>query len=131
MKYLGIDYGTKRVGIAVSDADGTIAFPRAAFPNDAKLVDEIAALVEREGVEALVIGDTKTHGGAENPVTKEARAFAEKLEKRIGVPVTPAFELWSSIEASRYAPEGKGHDDASAAAIILQRYLEMHTGRVE
>jgi putative Holliday junction resolvase len=125
MKYLGIDYGGKRVGVAVSDAAGSIAFPRAVLPNDARLPEVLAKLVADEGIGHIVIGDTRTVSGAANPVTAEAENFAEHLARETGVPVSRAFEAWSSIEASRYAPEGKGHDDAAAAAFILQRFLDM------
>ncbi|OGG66529.1 hypothetical protein A3D71_02845 [Candidatus Kaiserbacteria bacterium RIFCSPHIGHO2_02_FULL_55_20] len=124
MKYLGIDYGAKRVGIAVSDAEGKIAFPRTTFPNDEKLSSKLAALTTEENIEAIVVGDTRSHGGRDNPVTAEAEAFVTALQATVAVPVERVWELWSSIEASRYAPEGKGHDDASAAAVILQRFLD-------
>ena len=126
-KYLAIDYGAKRVGTAVSDADGTIAFPRATLPNDQKLLSALVKIVADEKVEHIVVGDTRTVSGAENPVTKEAENFAGVLARETGVPVSPALEAWSSVEASRYAPEGKTHDDASAAAIILQRFLDMRS----
>ena len=126
MKYLGIDFGTKRVGAAVSDDAGTIAFPRETIANDAKLVPHLNKLVEEENIEAIVVGDTRSHGGAENPVSTEAEKFIKALEQTTGLPVERAFEAWSSIVASRYAPKGKEHDDAAAAAIILQRYLDMN-----
>ncbi|MBI5457577.1 Holliday junction resolvase RuvX [Candidatus Kaiserbacteria bacterium] len=126
MKYLGIDYGTKRVGVAVSDAAGTIAFPRATLPNDDKLLSHLEKLVKNEKIGSIVVGDTRSHGGKDNPVTAEAEAFVAALEGAIAVPIERVWEMWSSIEASRYAPEGKGHDDAAAAAVILQRFLDMH-----
>ena len=126
MKYLGIDYGAKRIGIAISDEDGKIAFPRETIPNDGKILELIGGIVEKEKIGHIIVGDTRSHGGAENPVTEEAEAFVEKLKRATGLPVARAFEAWSTIEASRYSPDGKSHDDASAAAIILQRYLDMH-----
>lgn len=125
MRYLGIDYGAKRVGVAVSDAEGTIAFPRDTLDNNASLLEGLAGLVAKEGIEAIVVGDTRSHGGAKNPVTAEAENFMKKLEERTEKRVLSTFEAFSSIEASRYAPEGKEHEDSAAAAIILQRYLDM------
>ena len=125
MKYLGIDYGAKRVGVAVSDAAGTIAFPRATLPNDAQLFSQLAELITNEKIGSIVVGDTRSHGNKENPVTAEAESFVAALQKTFDVSVERVWEMWSSIEASRYAPEGKEHNDASAAAIILQRYLDM------
>ena len=124
MKYLGIDYGAKRVGVAVSDAAGTIAFPRATLPNDAQLFSQLEELVKNEKITCIVVGDTRSHGGKDNPVTAEAEAFVVALQKTLPVPIERVWEMWSSIEASRYAPEGKEHNDASAAAIILQRFLD-------
>lgn len=129
MRYLGIDYGEKRVGIAVSDDGGTIAFPRTTLMNDAMLLEQIVSLIETEKIGMLVVGDTRAFSGLANPVTRETEAFIERLRDETNLPVEGAWEAGSSIEASRYAPEGAPHDDAAAAAIILQRYLDMHPGR--
>jgi putative pre-16S rRNA nuclease len=129
MKYLGIDYGTKRVGIAVSDAEGKIAFPRGLFLNDQYLLQSIVDFVAKENIEKIIVGDTRSHGGGENPVTAEAEQFMKDLEQGTKLPVTRAFEVFSSIEASRYAPGTKQHDDSAAAAVILQRFLDMHASR--
>ena len=131
MKYLGIDYGSRRVGVAVSDAEGTIAFPRTTLANDDQLFARLREVIEKEHIGMLVVGDTRSHGGADNPVTPEAEAFVATLERETKLPVERVWEMWSSIEASRYAPEGKEHDDAAAAAIILQRYLDIRSGTVE
>jgi len=128
MKYLGIDYGAKRIGLAVS-SEG-IAFPRGTIPNDSVLLAALKEVVEKERIDSIVVGDTRSWGGTANIITKDAEAFIERLQKEIGVPVVSAGEAGSSIEAARLAPENEKHDDA-AAAIILQRYLEMHQGKVE
>ncbi|MDP2648662.1 MAG: Holliday junction resolvase RuvX [Patescibacteria group bacterium] len=124
MKYLGIDYGSKRVGVAVSDDAGGLAFPRTQLSNDDELMEKLAGIVEEEKIESIVVGDTRSHGGGENPVTHEAERFTEDL-KRLGLPVSLVSEAWSSVEVSRYAPKGSEHDDAAAAAFILQRFLDM------
>lgn len=128
-KYLGIDYGAKRIGIAVSDNGGTIAFPRTVIPNDAHAITAIVAIAQQEGIRTFVIGDTRASGGRANTITDEAEDFARRLEHKSGIPVETIFELGSSIEASLYTPEGRNnHDDSAAASIILQRYLDMHHG---
>ena len=129
MKYLGIDFGTKRVGTAVSDAAGGIAFPRTVFPNDGKLFSALKKMIEDEKVEAVVVGDTRSHGGKDNPVTAGSEAFVSALQAAIEIPVERIWEMWSSIEASRYAEKGNEHNDASAAAIILQRFLDTRGAR--
>lgn len=131
MKYLGIDYGKKMVGIAISDDDGKIAFPRAVVPNDEKLLAFVARMVEEEKIATIIVGDTRTVSGGENPVTREADAFIEALAQATAVPIERVFEAWSSIEASRYAPKGEEHNDGAAAAIILQRFLDIRGNGVE
>ena len=126
MKYLGIDYGGKRVGIAISDDAGKIAFPRGVLANDGKILGNIAGIIDKEKIQKIIIGDTLSFSGLENPVTKESDAFVARLKKETGLPIESAWEAGSSVEASRYAPDGSGHDDSAAAAIILQRYLDMH-----
>lgn len=125
MRYLGIDYGAKRVGLAVSDANGTIAFPRTTIGNDVKFFEHLTSLVSEEKIDRIVVGDTRAFSGLENPVTQEAERFMQKLRELTGLPVVSAWEAGSSVEASRYAPDD-GHEDGAAAAIILQRYMEMH-----
>ena len=128
-KYLGIDYGAKRIGIAVSNGEGTIAFPRETIKNDANVLESLARLVASEKIGSIVVGDTRSFSNLANPVTKEAEDFAERLKKEILLPVTSAWEAGSSIEASRYAPESASHSDGAAAAIILQRFIDMGSSK--
>jgi len=125
MRYLGIDYGTKRIGISISDEAGGFAFPKETIPNDATSIDRIARMIKDERVGTLVVGDTRALNGEENPITREAQSFADALRGHVGIPVESVREAFSSTEAGRFAPKGK-HDDAAAAAIILQRYLDAH-----
>jgi len=130
MKYLGIDYGSKWIGIAISDEQGKIAFPRADVPNDEGILQFVARMVEQERIEKIVIGDTRTWGGGANPVTPGVESFAIELARVTAIPSEFAREAGSSIEASHYAPKGEEHNNAAAAAIILQRYLEMHAAKM-
>ncbi|MDO8552533.1 MAG: Holliday junction resolvase RuvX [bacterium] len=125
MKYLGVDYGTKRIGVAVSNAEGTIAFPRATVANDPRLFELLGRLIAEEKIESIVVGDTRSFSNLENLVTKDAENFIARLKKEVSLPVLSAWEAGSSIEASRYAPENESHSDGAAASIILQRYLDM------
>lgn len=127
MKYLGIDYGTKRVGVAVSSADGTIAFPKTVLANDEHLINGLAGVVAAEGVDAIVIGEPKTLEGHDNPLVEKTEQFITLLERQFNVPVHREREAFSSVEAARFAPPGEKYDDA-AAAIILQRFLDAHPG---
>lgn len=130
MKFLGIDYGGKRIGLAVSDERGTIAFPRETIANMPGVVTAIKQLVEDEKIGFIVVGDTKSYGGIPNPITLKVKDFVDDLKKVLDVPIASSWEAGSSIEASRYAPDDR-HDDAAAAAVILQRYLDIKTGSVD
>ena len=122
MKYLGIDYGAKRIGLAIS-TEG-IAFPRGVIANDDSAIADIKNIVQKEHVESIVAGDTRSFGGQANPITERADDFFERLERALALPVIRAFEAGRSVEASRYSPDDEKRDDA-AAALILQRYLDM------
>jgi putative Holliday junction resolvase len=128
MKYLGLDYGSKRIGTALSNAEGTIAFPRETLKNDAHTTSAILDLISREHVEAVVMGDTRALSGAANRITEEMEAFAKQVHEKSGLPVHFAREAGSSIAVSAHT---RGHDDAAAAAFILQRYIDMRPDRVE
>lgn len=131
MRYLGIDYGAKRIGLALSDRDGGFAFPHATIQNTATALAEIMMVIEKEKVEGIVMGDTRASSNVANSITEQAEQFMADLEEKSGLVVRRVPELHSSIEASRYAPETSTHDDAAAAAILLQRFIEMHEGDVE
>lgn len=104
MKYLGIDFGTKRLGIAVSDGNASIAFPRKVLENGKRTFDELAQIIEAERVDAIVVGDTRSLSGAENSITAEGDAFIAALEKNFHMPIHRVREAWSSAEAMRFAP---------------------------
>ncbi len=125
MRYLGIDYGRKRMGLAISDEEGKIAFPRMQFtiynlPHTTKILLDI---IKKEGVEKIVVGVPVTFGGKESAQTVEARAFGEKLQKAIQLPVEFENELLTTKMAVR-GGVAKSKVDASSAAIILQSYLD-------
>lgn len=135
MKHLGIDYGEKRVGIAVSDENGLLASPRAVFPNNRSLVSDLAALIKKEGVQAIVVGESRGRSGEDNPIMERARRFARDLERETGLAVHFEPEFYTSREARRLtADTPQTLVDAEAAAIILSSFLSragrggMYTG---
>ena len=129
MKHFAIDYGSKRIGTAVSNAEGTIAFPRTTIANNAEALELLLRMIAEEKAETIVVGDTLTLSGRENPVTEAARRFAERLEVAAQLPFSWAREAGSTLGAAEFT--GEGHDDASAAAFTLQRYLDMQKSQVE
>lgn len=123
MRYLGIDYGVKRVGVALSDEDGRIAFPHAVLKNDANLLKEVMRIAADKKVNVVVIGESKDFGGKENRIARSAARFKNELETTLGKKVEYEPEFWSSMQAERW--QGKTDKlDASAAAIILQSFLD-------
>ncbi len=121
MKYLGIDFGEKRVGIAVSDEDGKIAFPTAVLANDKELLKNIVDLCMKNAVETVVMGESRDYQGQINDIMWKINGFKKQLET-IGFKVIFEPEFMTSIQASQITGENKMLD-ASAAAIILQSYL--------
>jgi len=131
MRYLGVDYGSSKIGLALSDENGTMGFPYGIVSNTPRLVDELCALIAKEQVGAVVIGESRTLAGGENPIATDARLFGSLITERSGVPVVYESEVFTSAEARRApAKEGKSRSpkksaavDASAAALILTSYL--------
>jgi putative Holliday junction resolvase len=123
MRYIGIDYGTKKIGLALSDEGGSFAFPHSIVKNDREVFEAIQKVCEEEKVEALVVGYSLTQQGEENDVVEATNTFTEKLGRLLSLPIHKQNELFSSVEAHRYQIK-KGDRDDSAAAIILQRFLD-------
>lgn len=129
MKYLGIDFGMRKVGLAFTDDAGRMGFPHSVVPNDGKLMATVLALIQKEGAGAIVVGESMNYKGEENAVAKPARAFAEALSEKAGIPLHFMPEVLTTEEARRM-PDGSrvsgGTVDASAAALILTHYIEAH-----
>jgi RNAse H-fold protein YqgF len=129
MKYLCIDYGSKKVGFAQSDDDGQIAFPLMISPNDNALFKDTLELVRQLKIGTVVFGESVDAKGKLNPIAKETRAFAAKLENKVEVKIAFEKEWYSTIEARKQpGNEGSHEVDDQAAAIILQRYLDKVNG---
>jgi putative holliday junction resolvase len=123
MRLLGIDYGKKRVGIAISDDKGMMAFPKTVLPNDNFLMRDLKDLIKGHAVETVVIGESKDYKMNSNPIMSKIRAFVDELEKETGVSVVYEPELLTSHQAAHF--QGKTDMiDASAASIILQSYID-------
>jgi putative holliday junction resolvase len=133
MKYLGIDYGTKKIGLAVSDETGVLAFPLTTVLSGREALSHIAELIRKEGVGGVVLGESRDYKGQPNAVMEDIEQFKKDLEELAGVPVAYEQEFLSSAAAARqYEPEAKSRKanpaqdklDAAAAALILQSYLD-------
>jgi putative Holliday junction resolvase len=125
MRYLGIDYGTKRVGVALSDEGGSMAFPHAVIENTPALADELEALVAHEHVEAIVIGHSLNTKNEPNPAQEEIESLIGDLTLRTGLPIHLEPEQYTTQEALR--TQGRtSMTDAAAATIILNSFLTKH-----
>jgi putative Holliday junction resolvase len=127
-KYLGIDFGEKRIGIAVSDEDGKIAFPNVVLANDSNLMKNIVDLCMKNTVETVVMGESRDYQGQINPIMWKIEGFKKQLET-IGFKVVFEPEFMTSVQASQVTGENKMLD-ASAAAIILQSYLNKFNNNI-
>jgi putative Holliday junction resolvase len=129
MKILGVDYGTKRIGVAISDEGAGFAFPKGVLANDDKLVAGLAKIIHDEGITAIVLGDP-----GDNKISADVKSFAKKLEETFGLEVIMEKEFMTSMHVSqaggkkpiaRQSKKDTGpKKDDSAAALILQRYLD-------
>ena len=151
--YLGIDHGTRRVGIAVSDPEAAFAFALETHVEgrDGSVLEHLARLVRERGAESVIVGLPLTADGREGTSAVRARRFAERLQSALPVPVELWDERYTSREADRFlqprrgrgqAERGKyergkcergkcerdkGERDAVAAELILQGWLDHRT----
>ncbi len=123
MRLLGIDYGSKRVGIALSNEDGTMAFPREVIQNDEKLVSKLEAIVTQERVEGIVIGHSLDTKGQPNTIHEAVEELMMDLTLAVGLPIHLVPEQYTTQAALR--TQGRNAmTDASAAALILSTFIE-------
>lgn len=119
---MGIDYGTKKIGIAFTDESGRMAFPHGVIPNSAKLIDVITGLIKDKRVKEIIIGHSLDKDGTPNKVHEGAESLMLDLTLCTGLPVHLVPEQYSTQAAIRI--QGRNNQtDASAAALILESYL--------
>ncbi len=131
MRYLGIDYGAKRTGLAVCDATQTVVSPLGVLHSRKDLAGRISEIVGSANIEAVVLGLPLNMDGSEGPQAKQVLAFARELKDHIQVPVYLQDERLSSFGAEQKLEEirlGRGKKrerlDALAAAEILHAFLD-------
>ncbi len=136
MRYLAIDHGTKRTGLAICDSGETIASPLTVIQGKKELLKKIAEVVETEHVEAVVLGLPLNMTGSESSQTKLVLKFAEQLKDHLHIPVHLQDERLSSFSAEEKLASAKFTKekmrkrlDAVAAAEILEAFLEQKTPR--
>ena len=133
---LGLDYGLRRIGMAVSDPTGTLASGVGCHrtPEDGSILDLLRDLIRERSVDRIVVGLPLTADGREGDIARKARRFADRLTEAFGLPVHLVDERYSSQEADAWLRTAdrrpgrrkgpKGERDEIAAELILQQYLD-------
>ncbi len=131
MRYLAIDYGNKRTGLAICDRSETIVSPLTVIQGLDDLLQSIAEIVQAEAVEAIVLGLPLNMDDSQGPQAKLTQAFAAKLQAHVDCPIHFQDERLTSFAAEeKLAPaeltrkKKKKRLDAVAAAQILEAFLE-------
>jgi len=140
MRFLGIDYGTKRIGVAISDENCVLAFPKEIVSNDINSFKKLSEIIKEEKISEIVIGESVDFSGKLNALSARIEIFILELEDKFKLPVHKQKEFLTSVEARKAGSSKKslnqsqvhskvkqiksGRIDASAAALILQRYLD-------
>ncbi len=137
MRVLGVDLGSKRIGLAVSDSEARLAFPAGMIESRGRKRDLAALreLIRERQIERAVVGVPLHMNGRRGPEAENAIRFAGDLAHAAGIPVDTLDERWTSVEAerilrqsergSRAIKQRRGAVDELAAAILLKTYLEL------
>lgn len=136
MRYLAVDYGRKRTGLALCDVAETIASPLTVLTGHKRLIEQIVEIIRSEQIDAVVLGLPLNMDDSEGPQAKHVRDFADRFKKHTEVPICFHDERLSSFEAEKKLAgtqmthrSKKKRIDAIAAAAILQSFLEQkHIG---
>lgn len=135
MKLIGLDIGTKRIGVAKADSSTRIAVPYSAIDVDGTEFDKIASLARAWAIDSFVLGLPRSNEGNETQQSKYVRQFAKELKATLpNAKICFQDESLTSVEAEkRLKKRKKGYKkadiDSEAATIILQDFLETHTGK--
>jgi putative Holliday junction resolvase len=133
MRCLGLDIGDRWIGVALSDPGGILASPLTIIERteDSKAIKAIADIINKEQVEQVVVGLPLSLDGSLSGQAEKVKDFADKLAENIKVPLEYRDERLTTVTAQRLKRasggkkgRGKTRDDAEAAAVILQSYLE-------
>jgi putative holliday junction resolvase len=128
-KLLGIDYGEKRIGIAITDEQQDYIFPNETIENSDNIIEEIENIVKKENIETIVIGFPINMKGEEGFQSEKTKKFIEALQSKVQISVEIEDERLTSQLAERLlktVPGGKkqkGNIDRQAAILILESYI--------
>ena len=131
MRYLGVDYGEKRVGLAISDDDGQFSFPYKVLKNNNELLDSIHNICGEEGIGGIVLGLPEER----NKIYEKVLDFEKKLKEELGIIIYTEKEFMTSAYSGeqmskdiftdrKIKKDREVKDDSKAATFILQRFLD-------
>jgi len=136
MRCLGIDFGSSRIGIAISDELGMLAHPLETIPNDSLFLSRLQKIVLEKGISRIVVGIPRNMDGSYGPSAEKARLFFSQLQSEFpGVQLISWDERLTTVEAQRLL-HAAGRDikksraviDQVAAQVLLQSYLDSVAG---
>ena len=137
MRILAIDHGTKRMGIAISDELGMIAQPLEFIPAEpfVELLSRLKEIIRAKQVELILVGMPRNMNGSYGPAALKVQEFVAVLKDAVTIPIQTLDERLTSVQAHRFLTEAeaggrqrKEKVDKSAAAVLLQSYLDGRTG---
>jgi putative Holliday junction resolvase len=127
---LGLDVGDRRIGVALSDPQGVLASPLTIIScrNETADIEAVASIISQHQVERVIVGLPRSLNGSLGKQAEKVKAFVQSLSSQIKIPVEFRDERLSSVSARRLIQDAGRkrvrHDDAIAAALILQTYLD-------
>lgn len=137
MRILALDHGTVRIGIAISDELGMLAHPLEFLPAEpiATFLDRLKLLIREREVAQIIVGMPRNMDGSYGPAAQKVEAFVHLLKETVAIPIRTWDERLTTLQAHRLLAEAgkdardrRGSVDSSAAAVLLQSYLDMQAG---
>ena len=137
LRILGLDHGTKRIGVAISDELKMLAHPMEFILAESMpaFVERLRAILAEKPCELILVGMPRNMDGSFGPAAEKVREFIAKLQPQVTLPIKTWDERLTSTQANRMMIEGNVHRDqrklkvdAMAAAVLLQSYLDAHPG---
>ena len=139
-RFLGLDWGRRRIGVAVSDPLGITAQPEAVWENvdEKEIAQKLIQLIESKNIQRIVVGCPLNLRGIKGKSADQAEKFVKRLRRHISVPIDLWDERLTTVQAHRSLHQmnekpsrNKGRVDAIAAALLLQNYLDYMKDRLK
>lgn len=138
-RFLALDYGTKRIGLAISDETLTLATPLEFLPAVSlkKVLGKLRSLIGENKVSLIIVGIPRNMDGSYGPSAENAREFARRLQESLTIPVEMVDERLTTVQAGSFLQEAgkntrkqKAKIDSASAQIILQTYLDLRQNKL-